>query len=189
MSQNIAEVLSRFSQKLARFSKSPDAERVVPLSKDSYYAERLRERGERLREAVVATYKIYRAPIEALGERSDRAASLDKDERNLLKAYNLYKSCMEIDKENQDEIGATYIRSVEIASPLADKAAYTSGGQLVYLIAWLFFEQRSEEYVPYFEESGSHGAHFSLAFARADSFSFDARDKEILDIIRAEFYS
>ena len=141
MAQNIAEVFSTFSQKLNRFNKSQDAQRVVPPSKNSYYEEKLRERGERLKASVVSTYKIYRAPFEALGEQSDRAASLDRDEQNLLKAYNLFKSCMEIDKEKQDEIGQTYIKNVEIASPLSDKASYTSGGQFIYLLAWLYFEQ------------------------------------------------
>lgn len=186
MQQNIAEVFSNFSQKLARFNKSSDSERVVVPSKDSYYEEKLRERGERLRSSVVSTYKIYRAPFEALGKSSDRASSLDKDEQNLLKAYNLYKSCMDIDKENQDEIGATHIKSVEIASPLSDKASYTTGGQFVYLCAWLFFEQKCEEFIPFFTETENH---HTLAFAKADSFSFDSHDKEIFEIIKAEFYS
>ena len=186
MSQNIAEVFSNFSQKFSRFSKSLDAKRVTPPSKDSYYEEKMRERGERLRTSVVSTYKIYRAPFEALGEQSDRAASLDKDEQNLLKAYNLYKSCMDIDKENQDEIGATHIKSVEIYSPLADKASYTTGGQFIYLCAWLYFEAGSQEYFPFFAESENH---HSLSFAKADSFEFDAHEREIFELIKTEFYS
>lgn len=103
MAQNIAEVFSNFSQKLARFNKSPDAVRTPSpeKAKTSYYEEKLREQGEKLRLSVCATYKIYRAPFEALGEQSDRAASIDRDELSLLKAYNLFKSCMDIDKENR----------------------------------------------------------------------------------------
>lgn len=186
MSQNIQEVFSTFSQKLARFNKSSQTERTIPPSKDSYYEEKLRERGERLRTSVVSTYKIFRAPYEALGKSSDRAASLDRDEQNLLKAYNLYKSCMDIDKENQDEIGATHIKSVEIYSPLADKASYTGGGQFIYLLCWLYFEQGCAEYLPFFAEAGNH---CSLCFAPADSVQLDPHEKEIFEIIRAEFYS
>ena len=186
MSQNFQDVLSSFSQKLSRFNKSSSAQRVVQPSKDSYYEEKLRERGERLHASVVSTYKIYRSPFESLGGQSDRAASLDKDEQNLLKAYNLYKACMDIDKENQDEIGATHIKTVELYSPLADKASYTSGGQFIYLLCWLFFEQDCQEYIPFFNENENH---HSLAFAKSDSFSFDAHDREIFEIIKAEFYS
>ena len=186
MSQNIQDVLSSFSQKLSRFNKATDSQRVVPVSKNSYYEEKLRERGERLTVSVVATYKIYRAPFEALGEHSDRAASIDRDEQALLKAYNLYKSCMEIDAENRDDIAQTYVRSVDIASPLADKASYTTGGQFIYLVAWLYLEQNCQEFMPFFEERENH---YRLLFSRADSFSFDAHDKEIFEVIKGEFYS
>ena len=186
MGQNIQEVFSNFSQKLARFNKAQDAERVVQPSKNSYYEEKMRERGEKLRSSVIATYKIYRAPFEALGEKSDRASSIDRDEQNLLKAYNLYKSCMELDKENQDEIGSTHIKNVEIYSPLADKASYTSGGQFIYLLSWLHFEQNQQDYFPYFSESENH---YNLCFAPTSNFDFDPHEKEIFNIIKEEFYS
>lgn len=187
MSQNIQDVLSSFSQKLARFNKSPDAQRVVAPSKDSYYEEKIRERAERLRNSVVSTYKIYRAPFEALGEKSDRAASLDRDEQALLKAYNLYKSCMEIDKGNQDEIGATHIKNVELYSPLADKATYTSGGQFIYLLCWLYFEQNCQEFLPFFKDFENH---FVLCFSPSENFQFeDGHEKEIFELVKAEFYS
>ena len=189
MAQNIAEVFSNFSQKLARFNKSPDAVRTPSpeKAKNSYYEEKLRERGEKLRSSVSATYKIYRAPFEALGEQSDRAASIDRDEQSLLKAYNLYKSCMDIDKENQDEIGSTHIKNVEIFSPLSDKASYTSGGQFIYLLCWLYFEQNCQEYMPFFTENENHK---NLCFSPSESFDFsDPREKEIFEIVKSEFYS
>ena len=187
MPQNIQEVLSNFSEKLARFNKSSSTERVVPPSKNSYYEEKLRERGEKFRSSVIQTYKIYRAPFEVLGEKSDRAASLDRDEQNLLKAYNLYKSCMEIDKENQDEVGQTHIKNVELYSPLADKASYTQGGQFIYLFCWLYFEQNCQEFLPFFKENESH---YMLCFTDSENFQFsDPHEKEIFELVKAEFYS
>ena len=189
MSQNIAEVFSNFSQKLNRFNKSPSAVRAPSpqKAKNEYFEEKLRERGEKLRVSVVSTYKIFRAPFEALGEQSDRAVSIDKDEQNLLKAYNLYKSCMDIDKENQDEIGATHIKNVELYSPLAEKASYTQGGQFIYLLCWLYFEQNCQEFMPFFKEIESHSV---LCFAQAENFSFeDPHEREIFDIVKSEFYS
>ncbi|WP_294427998.1 hypothetical protein [uncultured Treponema sp.] len=187
MSQNFQDVLSTFSEKLARFNKSSKAERVVPPSKNSYYEEKLRERGEKLRSSVAQTYKIFRSPFEVLGENSERAASLDRDEQNLIKAYNLYKSCMDINKENQDEIGATYIKNIEIYSPLADKASYTQGGQFIYLLCWLYFEQNCQEFMPFFKEIESHCV---LCFSSSENFHFsDPHEKEIFDLVKAEFYS
>ena len=189
MPQNISEVFSNFSQKFARFNNSSSKERTPSpdKAKKAYLEEVIRERGEKLRSSVASTYKIYRSPFEALGESSERAASIDRDEQNLLKAYNLYKSCMDIDKENQDEIGATHIKNVEIASPLSDKASYTQGGQFIYLAAWLYFEQGQQEYFPFFSETETHHI---LCFENAGKFSFsDSHEKEIFEIIKAEFYS
>ena len=189
MAQNITDVLSAFSQKLNRFNKSPDAVRLPSQerAKTEYLEEKLRERAERLRSSVVSTYKIYRAPFEALGEKSDRAVSLDRDEQALLKAYNLYKSCMDIDKENQDEIGATHIKNVDLYSPLADKASYTTGGQFIYLLCWLYFEQNCQEFLPFFNENESH---FVLCFSPTDGFQFaDPHEKEIFELVKSEFYS
>ena len=126
MSQNIQEVFSSFSKKLARFNKSSSPVRVVPPSKNSYYEEKIRERADRLRNSVISSYKVYRSPFEVLGDKSDRAVSIDRDEQALLKAYNLYKSCMDIDKENQDEPGTTHIKNVEIYSPLAETLRLTA---------------------------------------------------------------
>jgi hypothetical protein len=186
MSQNIAEVFSNFSKKFTRFNNSPDAKRIVPPSKDSYYEEKIREMGDKLRLSAVSTYKIYRSPFEALGQDSERALSIDRDEQNLLKAYNLYKSCMDIDKANQDEIGATHIKNVEIASPLADKASYTQGGQFIYLLCWLYFEQNKQDFFPFFYDSENHHV---ISFSPSSKFQFtDSREKEIFEIIRTEFY-
>ncbi|MBQ0051669.1 MAG: hypothetical protein KBT11_06330 [Treponema sp.] len=186
MAQNISEVFSNFSQKLNRFNKSSSTERTVQPTKDEYYQEKIREKSERFKLGVVSTYRLYRAPFEALGQNSDRAASLDRDEQMLLKAYNLFKSVMDIDKENQDEVGSTFISAVEIASPLTQKASYTDGGQFIYLMAWLYFEQGCSEYMPLFKnEDGKN----SLCFVKSGNFHFEVHDKEIFDIIEAEFYS
>ncbi len=189
MGQNIQDVLSSFSKKLSRFNNSQNSVRLSSpeRAKTEYLEEKLRERAERLRSSVISTYKIYRAPFEALGEKSDRAASLDRDEQALLKAYNLYKSCMDIDKENQDEIGTTHIRNVELYSPLADKASYTTGGQFVYLLCWLYFEQNCQEFLPFLKDIDNH---FVLCFSRTEGFQFaDSHEKEIFELVKSEFYS
>ncbi|MBR1722378.1 MAG: hypothetical protein IJ727_07865 [Treponema sp.] len=189
MSQNIQEVFSAFSKKLNRFNKSSGAKRAPSEEriKQSYIEEKLREREDKFRFSVVSTYKIFRAPYEVLGSQSDRAVSLERDEENLLKAYNLYKSCMEIDKSNQDEIGATYIKNVELYSPLADKASYTSGGQFIYLLCWLYFEQNCQDFIPFIKEKESR---FMLCFSPSESFQFaDPHEREIFELIKTEFYS
>ncbi len=185
MANTLSQAVSSFSQKFSRFRKSPGAERTVPQSENEVIQRQLRERIQRLTASVAATYRIYKSPFEALGKNSDRAAGIDRDEQQLLKAYNLYKSVLDIQKEDEEGDG-TFISRVEIATPLKDKAGYTSGGQFIYLVCWLHFEQGMSEFIPFFTEKD--GA-YSLAFARNENFEFEEHDKEIFEIIRQEFYS
>lgn len=186
---SIGEVFSNFSQKLKKFTGSGQSERNVQPGENALLQQRIRERGERLKSSVVSTYKIYKAPFEALGENSDRAAGIDRDEQSLLKAANLYKAVMDIKTEGEGEEGevsATFISRVEIASPLTQKASLTSGGQFIYLLCWLYFEQNFREYIPMFAEKDGV---FSLVFVKAENFEFEGNDREIFGIVEKEFYS
>lgn len=188
MSRYISEAFSKFSDRLKRFNDADsDSRRILKKQSDSeFFGENLKERSERLKNNVVSAYKIYKSPFEALGTDSVRAANIDSDENLLFKAYNLYKSAMDLNFLNQDEIGATYIKDVEIFSPLAQKPVYTSGGQFVYLFAWLYFEKNCREYFPFFEETGNST---KLKFSRDEKKSLSIHDKEIFRIIEDEFYS
>lgn len=186
MGTNISDVFSKFSKKLKKFNESPDAKIVKEPTDDSRLQETIREKAARLQENVLATYKIYKSPFEILGLESKRAASIDADEQELFKAYNLFKSVMDLNLSNQDEIGATYIKDVEIFSPLSQKGVYVSGGQFVYLRAWLCFEKGCAEYVPFFKDSDGK---VSLRFEKSGIFKTSRQEEEILRIIKDEFYS
>jgi len=182
---NIGDALSSFSQKFGRFKKS-EGERVVEVRDDEKLQRQIRERMERFEASCTATYKVFKSPFEALGEQSDRAASIDRDEQALLKAYNLYKGVMDVQNTDEDETGATYISRIEISSPLKEKASYTSGGQFIYLLCWLYFEQNCQEYMPFFTEKENV---YSLNFVKAENYEFEGHDKEIFSFIERTFYS
>ena len=186
MSSYISEAFSKFSDRLKRFNDADsDSRRIIKKNSNDFSGENLKERSERLKNNVVSTYKIYKSPFEALGTDSVRAANIDSDENLLFKAYNLYKSAMDLNLLNQDEIGATYIKDVEIFSPLAQKPVYTSGGQFVYLFAWLYFEKNCRDYFPFFDGEGNSA---KLKFSRDEKKSLDIHEKEIFRIIEDEFY-
>lgn len=186
MSTYISEAFSKFSDKLKRFNEAEQSSRKILKKNSDFSGENLKERSDRLKNNVVATYKIYKSPFESLGTDSVRAAGIDSDEELLFKAYNLYKSAMDLNLINQDEIGSTYIKDVEIFSPLAQKALYTSGGQSVYLFAWLYFEKNCREYFPFFEEKE---AGTKLCFTKRGKIFKNIQEKEIFKIIENEFYS
>lgn len=200
--KNIQEALTSFSKSLRRFTRSGRAEPDIELSESRILQGQIKERAERLKAGIVQTYRIYKSPFEALGKNSSRAASINADEQALFRAYNLYKQTMDLNSSDvmsketssssvtthdADGMCSTFISRIEITSPLTLKASYTAGGQFIYLLGWLCFEQNCREYMPFFTEKDNNT--FSLCFAKADSFELKGNDKEIFEIIRQEFYS
>ncbi|MCR5698863.1 MAG: hypothetical protein K6G52_04370 [Treponemataceae bacterium] len=192
----LSAAINEFSQKLSRFNKADDAKLNIQPSESTKFDKALSERNEKLKKAVVATYKIYKSPFEALGAKSARADAIVKDEEALYDACKIYKACMEIQNEingdDKNQVAQTYIKTLEIHSPLAEKSSYTTGGQMVYLIAWLFFEKSSAEFYPFFTQIGgtpeNPAIHYVLDFVNLDDATIDDHDLEILNCIKNEFY-
>ena len=129
-----------------------------------------------------------------MGQLSDRAKAMDQDERSLLKAYNLFSGAMNLNENGEDGKSAgsegagtetTFISRIEILSPLTQKSAYTTGGQFIYLMMWLYFEKNCREYMPVLAEKENG---WSLGFVHAKNYSFENHDREIFEIVRQEFY-
>ncbi len=189
---SLSDAINEFSQKLNRFNKADSAKLKIQPSESTKFDQALKARNEKLKKAVVATYKIYKSPFEALGAKSARADAIVKDEEALYAAACIYKKCMESQQEFAESECNTYIKTLELHSPLADKASYTSGGQLVYLTAWLFYEKKCPEYLPFFTQVGGSpeqpSIHYLLDFAKTEDASQEDKDKEILNCIKTEFY-
>lgn len=186
MKENIFDSITNFTQKFKRFSESSGTVRNVQTNKDSLIQSELIERQERFFAAVTGTYRIYKSPFEALGKDSERAKSLDNDEQSLLKAYNLYKKVFDINNEAKEEIGATYISKTEICSPLTQKTNYTDGGQFIYLILWLFFEKKAQDFLPSFVKENGRTSLIFLPFSES---LLAQTEREIFNIVKEEFYS
>ena len=188
----LSNAISEFSQKLSRFNKADISKVKITPSESTRFEEALNARNEKLKNAVAATYKIYKSPFEALGAKSNRADAIVKDEENLFAAYTIYKACIESQKAFTETCPKTFIKTLDIHSPLTEKANYTSGGQLIYIIAWLFYEKKCSDYVPYFvqkeDENNPATTHYCLTFEKTEDFSMEDRNKEILEIIKKEFY-
>ena len=195
MNQNFQDALSSFSRNLKRFSDAGQSERTVAPTENQILQKKIRSVEERLSANVCGTYKIYKSPFEALGKESKRAASIESDEKILLDSYNLYKNAMELNKnaepadtdDHQNPKSAVpFISKVEISCPLCARASYTSGGQFIYLLCWLYFEKGCSEYIPFFVQTENS---YEMKFAPAANFSFEVHDRQVFDIVKREFYS
>ncbi len=185
MAQTLSDAISSFSQKFQKFSRQSNQSRNPVPTENSLLQSQIDEREGRLKSAVLSTYKIYKSPYEALGKDSKRAKAIDNDELLLLKAYNLFEGVFKANSEKADE--GTFLRTMEISSPLSDKYSYTSGGQFVYLICWLMFEQNKKEFIPEFFEYET--GKYSLVFFQGEKYEFDQKMKEVISIIESNFYA
>ena len=182
MSENVSDAVNAFSKIFARFQKS-GGEVQKRKTEDEILQEKINSNENARKQSVSKTYKIYKDPFGALGTSSDRARAIYDDEQNLLKAYNLFKAVSEAVKSKSDK--ETFVSSFEIESPLSRKNSYTFGGNFIYLICWLKFEEGIGDFVPVFRESGKS---YKLRFVPASEFRFENSDTELIAIIKEIFY-
>lgn len=181
----ISSALSAFSKKLSRFTKaSPNGTPKQQPRADELTQRRIMEQDEAFSAAVIKTYTKYRFPYKTLGENSIEAAAIKADEDSLLAAYNLYKAIIAANEQFGTE--QTRIKDDVIATPLANKTAYTQGDDFVYLQCWLQYEQNVADVVPQFAQH-KNGS-YTLQFVPAAEHHADYKKKEIAAVIQAEFY-
>lgn len=181
----IASAFSAFGKKLSRFVQSDESAPDLPPRADELTQRKIMEADEAFSAAVVKTYAKYRFPYQELGEHSQEARSIARDEDALLAAYRLFCAV----REANDQFGTdqTHIKDDVIASPLANKTAYTQGGDFVYLQCWLRYEQGVTDVVPQFAQDKA-GAYL-LQFVPPTAFRADYKTKEITAVIQDAFYS
>lgn len=180
---NASKAISDFSKKLKAFVSSGEKDPHFK-SENASLQEKITEREALRRSNIISYYKKFTTPDVTISE----------DEDNLMKAYALFKGLRALNQGTGDE--HTFIKGTELISPLAQKARYTSGGDFVYLAAWFLFEKGIEDFAPVLEEKkddSSKGAaipsaSFCLDFIPASKKAFSLHDREILGIIKNEFY-
>lgn len=201
--ESITDALANLSDRIRRFTQagsnqvSPwfDTVAMPPTHQPSpekqvgrrcrppdYISTLIMERDEAFFLEVASKYAQYRDPFKTLGEDSKAARRIASDERYLLDAYNLFKAA----KKAESEIGkgTTFIKDTNIASPLASRAEYTTGEELVYLRAYLMFEQKITDYAPQFEQ---YKDGFVLTFVPLCAVRETFKTKEILAAIKAAY--
>lgn len=179
----LSDAVSAFSRRFARFSKT-GAERTERVRGDEILQDKINSGERSRRQAVSQTYRIYKDPFGAFGTESPRAHAINADEQNLLRAYRLHKAVREAAEEKGDR--ETFVSSFQIESPIAQKSAYTFGGQFIYLACWLMFEQGAADFAPVLAESGNS---WRLTFVPASERRYDRADSELVAIVRECFYS
>ncbi len=170
---------SEFSKKFSRFKKSSEGKKNPDFQKKETLQNLIAENEERKKENVLASLKNYEIPF---------TKEIEDDEASLLKSYSLFKGVLELNKSIGNE--KTYICDFKIASPLAKKTSYTYGTQFVYLQCWFKYCKKIDDFMPVLEKSlESKCDKFNLTFIPSDEFEFEARQKELVQVIEESIFS
>ncbi len=184
MSEKIYKVIKKFSDKFSKFKNAEEKSRNETMPQNKKIQRLITENEERFVHNIIATYKLYKSPFDVLGKNSSRAVEIDRDQQNLVKIYELYKQIFFVSKEKSDE--DTFVVNIDFQTPLATKYNYTEGLQFIYLYAWLIYEKNMNDFVPYFEKNEHN--FFKLKFMPLEEYEFNIQEKQILEVIKREFY-
>ncbi len=184
---SIKKAISEFSEKLKNYNNATEEGKIYrkpEQSAETRLETLMAEKDFAFRKKVISTYRKYRFPLKALGEKSIEAQEIAGDQKSLEACYMLYKALQEANAK--DGLDGTYLKS-ELVTPLTKKEKYTLGDDFIYLICYLHFELKLADLVPFFErkEDGS----FSLKFINAENAKFSALQKDIMTVIKSTFYS
>ena len=185
-SLKLPRVFSALEDKLSLFkATNPNGTPSTSMRADEIRQKKIDYYEEEFKLAVAGNYRKYRFPYKTLGEKSAEADSLICDEERILSAYNLFKAVREANASFASH--ETKIIDDVISCPLTQMEQYTTGDEFVYLQAWLYFEKRSRDFIPYMYLLGD-GSTYIIRFMPASSYRWNYKDKEAFAIIQAAFY-
>ena len=183
----VAEAFNQFIHKFERSPQAIDKSKPRIIHENDIIQKKIQIREQDYNASIVAEYSKYLNPYKTLGKNSPIAASIDCDEQNLLRAYNLFKAV----REANSSIGDinTFIKLTDIHSPLTSKDCYTTGGQFIYLQCWLIFAQNIKDFVPELvSQEENMQTVFTLQFSPFKTFAFSYQDKEVMGAVQEAFY-
>ena len=166
MDETIGNAVLSFEKKLKSFKQAePDSWRNEPVPKEKLFKSRLSEKLKKEKQITLQMYEGYKIP---------RTKDIEEDEKQLLDAYNLFKTILKSVEENHSESSAKLL-SIRIESPLLSKRQYTDDIDFAFLKLWLYFEQNIDDYVPVIKKSRQQ----YLSFEPFEEHVFSDKEKKL----------
>ena len=113
--------------------------------------------------------------------------AIEKDEDDLLKAYNLFIQLMELNKTAGDN--TTHLRSFLLTSPICRKSEYTAelpSESFSLLRLWFAANNPDAEFVPDLVQMENAPGTFALDFIDIDMWQYTSFEKEIISLLKVE---
>ncbi len=167
--KSLAQSIAAFSKKFDKLEEADKEFREQPLSKEKLLQDEIIRREEEREEELRRRYSDFLEP---------RTQDIEKDEEDLLKAYELYCRLDELCQAAAKEGSNARLRSMEISSPLCRRDEYTLGEEMAFLRLWFIQKNPDAKHVPEFtrDEKGQ----FFLDFTDRELWTPSGLEKEIL---------
>ncbi len=181
-----AEAFGAFAKKFLKSSQYNDNSKPNIVYEDDIIQRKINAKEDDYKALIISSYSKYLNPFRVLGKNSPLAQAIDTDEKNLLKAYNLFKAVHDANLSIGDT--NTFVKIPDIHSPLTNRDCYTSGGEFIYLQCWLMFAQNIKDFIPELvavEENFQ--THYVLQFSQTKNYGWSFQDKEVLAAIQSAY--
>ena len=173
--KNILQTIQDFTQKLEAFSQRGG----VRVSQDTSEAQKLTKLQEHINQQEEEKKAELRAQFLEFAE--PRTQDIEKDEEDLIKAYELFCQLKSLNEQAGDR--QTHLKSMALTSPLCHKGEYTGAGtsgnnRFAFLRLWFLTIKPDAQFVPEITEAVSGG--FVLDFTDIELWQPTSFEKEII---------
>lgn len=170
--KTILQTLQAFSQKLEDFSQRGG---VRISTQDEEYTNlknlqnQINQQEEEKREELRSQFQEFLMPV---------TQDIEKDEENLLKAYNLFCQLKELNETAGDR--QTHLKSLALSSPICHKSEYTAEGnnRFAFLRLWFLSTMADTQFVP--DLTADPNGSYALEFTELELWQPTSFEKEIM---------
>ncbi len=176
--KSMLQALNAFSRKMktmsdggqVTFHSEPSAMKNLQLQIKQQEEERI--------EALQTRFSEYLEPV---------TQAIEKDEEDLLKAYELFTQLLALNKNAGDN--TTHLKSYQLTSPLCRKPEYTAefpSENFSLLRLWFLAKNPEAAFAPEIVEQVNNPGSFLLDFIDIDMWQQTAFEKEVLALLKVE---
>ena len=164
--------IAAFSKKFDKLSDADKEQLEIPESKEKKLQDEINRQEEEREAELRRRFSDFIEP---------RTQDIEKDEEDLLKAYELYCALNELCEAAAKEGSTARPRSLELTSPLCRRDDYTLGDEMAFLRLWFLQKNPETDVVPEFirNENGQ----FFLDFTERELWTPEGLEKELLRIL------
>lgn len=176
--KSMLQSLNAFSQKMKTMSDGGQVTLNQEPSVMKNLQAQINQQEEERIEALQTRFSEYLEPV---------TQAIEKDEEDLLKAYELFIQLVELNKTAGDN--STHLKSFQLTSPLCRKTEYTAelpSESFSLLRLWFVARNPEVAFVPEIVQAANSQDSFALDFIDIDMWQQTSFEKEVIALLKVE---